>query len=408
MTRPPRAVPTMPWFPVRELLLTILPSLLTVIILLVGYLPVRADLERTGNLWTSYPYESIVNSLFLYHLDREDPRTPTARLDSARQQIESSLRNPAEFQFPPIQAVEAHGPARLQRVRALFATGRERDLHEAIQEAIRLNVQAHEYIIQLREVYVGQLRRVQWYMLGAALASGLMGVLLTGRLLQRWQRERRARDAEARDTQHMLAMASHELRRPLQKLLLVSDLLRDSHTRERQQELLELLEDAAVQVASRSDLARLEDLFSDTTLDLKPTDLRTLISPFVGPRVYLTLPPLPVVRAVDTRRIRQAIENLVENALKHTRTLVQVELHAHRDVTEIHVVDDGAGLSEEVRARAFEAFYRAPGQSNPGRGLGLTIARQFARAHGGDVDLIAEPGGGTRAILRLGSMTRVP
>ena len=67
---------------------------------------------------------------------------------------------------------------------------------------------------------------------------------------------------------------------------------------------------------------------------------------------------------------------------------------------ELHVVDDGPGLSEDDRARAFDRFWR--GRSpKPGSGLGLAIVRRLATADGGDAELRAAPGGGVDAVVRL-------
>ena len=59
------------------------------------------------------------------------------------------------------------------------------------------------------------------------------------------------------------------------------------------------------------------------------------------------------------------------------------------------VRDDGPGMSAETVAHVFDRFYRAPGQSTTGAGLGLAIAREIVVAHGGSILCTSEPGQGT-------------
>jgi len=119
---------------------------------------------------------------------------------------------------------------------------------------------------------------------------------------------------------------------------------------------------------------------------------------------------------VDPDRITQVLTNLLGNALLATPAGGSVTVTAAltaRD-SEVVVTDTGVGLSEQEAARVFERFYRAPGQPrrSAGSGIGLTIARGIARAHGGDVTAAsAGPGRGAtftlavprRALLRSGA-----
>jgi signal transduction histidine kinase len=100
--------------------------------------------------------------------------------------------------------------------------------------------------------------------------------------------------------------------------------------------------------------------------------------------------------------LEHAIANLVANALRHgsKRVVVAGRSSAAGSVS-IEVTDSGPGVTNEQRARAFDRFYRGAGRSGEGFGLGLPIARQVARALGGDVDLRPNPRGGTIARLRF-------
>jgi len=90
----------------------------------------------------------------------------------------------------------------------------------------------------------------------------------------------------------------------------------------------------------------------------------------------------------DRDRLSQVFINLLGNALTHTPSGGTVTVYAHAEPSGavVDVSDSGRGLDPENVEHIFERFYRIPDPSHPaGRGIGLTIARSIARAHGGDV-----------------------
>ncbi len=108
---------------------------------------------------------------------------------------------------------------------------------------------------------------------------------------------------------------------------------------------------------------------------------------------------------LSLRRIamRRCVTNLIDNALKHGRH-VSVRLVREDRFAQICVDDDGPGIPEGRREEAFRPFHRLDEGRNlqtGGVGLGLAIARDIARAHGGDLLLDASPEGGLRAVVRL-------
>ncbi|MEU8080412.1 HAMP domain-containing sensor histidine kinase [Catellatospora citrea] len=108
----------------------------------------------------------------------------------------------------------------------------------------------------------------------------------------------------------------------------------------------------------------------------------------------------------DAGRLRQAVGNLVTNAVRHAPAGTTVTLAALRvghDV-QIQVTDRGCGISPEDQRRVFQRFWRADRartRATGGSGLGLTIARQITVDHGGTIGLVSEPGHGTTFTISL-------
>ncbi|OLL19147.1 HAMP domain-containing histidine kinase [Rhodococcus sp. M8] len=118
-------------------------------------------------------------------------------------------------------------------------------------------------------------------------------------------------------------------------------------------------------------------------------------------------PSRPVVVWADADRITQVLTNLLGNALAATETGgVSIDITAGRDVATVTVTDTGEGLDPDDVERIFERFYRVPsrrrGEHDLGSGIGLTISRGIARAHGGDLSADSPGRGhGSRFTLQL-------
>ena len=101
--------------------------------------------------------------------------------------------------------------------------------------------------------------------------------------------------------------------------------------------------------------------------------------------------------------LRRCITNLVDNACKYGKR-AQVHVRDSLERLEITVADEGPGLPESELAKVFEPFYRmesSRSRDTGGTGLGLSLARNIARAHGGDLVLRNRDGGGLEAQLIL-------
>jgi len=108
----------------------------------------------------------------------------------------------------------------------------------------------------------------------------------------------------------------------------------------------------------------------------------------------------------DPRRLRQAVDQLLRNAVTYTPPHGRILLTARgdADTAEIVVSDNGPGIPLADRERVFDRFHRAapaPSDGRPATGLGLPLTRQFVEAHGGTLSLVSENGQGTTLIIRL-------
>jgi two-component system sensor histidine kinase KdpD len=106
----------------------------------------------------------------------------------------------------------------------------------------------------------------------------------------------------------------------------------------------------------------------------------------------------------DYVRLEQILLNLIGNAIRHgppnTAVTVAVE---NADCVRVRVMDHGAGIPQELRARVFEPFERFDPESGAGTGLGLAVSRRLAELLGGSLGVEDTPGGGATFVLTLPS-----
>lgn len=113
--------------------------------------------------------------------------------------------------------------------------------------------------------------------------------------------------------------------------------------------------------------------------------------------------PVPPILG-DLRKIQRALANLIDNALKYTDPGGEVAVSLSRDdgLVRIAVRDTGIGISDEERSRIFDRFYRGGrSRTQPGNGLGLSLAWSVARVHGGEITVDSSPGNGSTFTLIL-------
>ena len=132
-------------------------------------------------------------------------------------------------------------------------------------------------------------------------------------------------------------------------------------------------------------------LDASPNLQPEPIDLLGLVAEECARYDECTVHGEPVGIRGDPRLIRRLIGNLLENARRHGKPPVMVEVRSEGNRAIINVVDAGAGIPDAEREHVFTPFYRLGGEVR-GTGLGLSLVRQIARLHGGDVVVAPRPG----------------
>lgn len=213
-------------------------------------------------------------------------------------------------------------------------------------------------------------------------------------------------DMRQRITRHldqrtsMLAGVSHDLRTPLTRLKLQLALMPESEEREdairdvgeMEHMLEEYLAFARGQVSEETVEADVSALVAETVETARRADPGIALSADEGLRANVR----PGV-------LKRGIANLISNACAYG-TKCEISVRRRRRHLEIIVDDDGPGIPSDQREEAFKPFARldeARNMNREGVGLGLAIARDVTRGHGGEVELSDSPLGGLRAIMRL-------
>jgi two-component system osmolarity sensor histidine kinase EnvZ len=198
----------------------------------------------------------------------------------------------------------------------------------------------------------------------------------------------------------MLAGVSHDLRTPLTRMKLALDMVGEGP------EVEELMDDVAemeTMIAGYLAFAR-----GEGTEATQPTDLTRLLSDAVanarreGAEVEATVPP-DMFLPLRPNAMRRGLANLLGNARRHA-TLIRVTAEQRRNAVVITLDDNGPGIPPPMREEVFRPFFRLDSSRNSdtgGAGLGLTIARDVVRGHGGDITLDDSPMGGLRVLIRL-------
>lgn len=246
-----------------------------------------------------------------------------------------------------------------------------------------------------------------------AVITGLLRRRLEAQLAATLAQNERLIEAD-RLKDEFLATVSHELRTPLTSIRGYLDLtLEDDQDRlsGEQRSFLEVIDRNSARLLQQvSDLLLVAQIQAGTiSVDRQRIDPAELGEAAVGRhattaaahRVALSFEALPVQRVDgDPARVAQLLDVLLSNAIKFTPEggSVRLQIRPVADGVEIEVADTGVGVGAADLERLFERFYRASGVTDravPGTGIGLTIARGIAEAHGGSIECSSVEGVGS-------------
>jgi two-component system OmpR family sensor kinase len=214
-----------------------------------------------------------------------------------------------------------------------------------------------------------------------------------------------------------IADASHELRTPLTSVRGFAEYGLQQGGNASPEELLRLMGLIAREAGRMGrlvdDLLLLARFDAGRALERRPVDLASIAAEAVQrARIVAAGRPItleaaePVIVDADAERLRQVIDNLIGNAIRHTPpgTVVAVTVSNEPASGRLTVADNGPGMTREQASRVFERFYRtddARTRASGGAGLGLAIAAALTAAHGGELTVDTEPGHGAAFHLRL-------
>jgi two-component system phosphate regulon sensor histidine kinase PhoR len=210
----------------------------------------------------------------------------------------------------------------------------------------------------------------------------------------------------------------HELRTPLSALSAATHLLKNKKVSEDQRfRMIEILDEEIDALADMSssflDLARLEtgrkqynvQNFNFSELLFECHGIMENEARKKGLAFKLALPEdLPMVHG-DRSKLKQAIINLLNNAIKYNKEegVITLSCHATENDLVMTISDTGIGIPNEDTSRIFEKFYRVPAHREkiPGTGLGLSVVKQIVNGHGGHIEVESEVGVGTTFTIYL-------
>lgn len=275
------------------------------------------------------------------------------------------------------------------------------------------------HLVDPSGLYAQQQSRTLWFGLVIALSAGAALLGLAGA----WRSFRRQEQLNAMKS-NFVSSVSHELRAPIASLrLMAENLERDKIPEEaRRREYFHFINQECCRLSALIenvlDFSRIEQ--GRKQYEFEPCDLAAvvrstarLMEPAAAERgitLRLILPPAAkaVHRSVDGKALQQALVNLVDNALKHSPRDSVVTLGLETPGPEGHlclyVEDHGIGIPQAEHQRIFERFYRVGSElrrETQGVGIGLSIVKHIAEAHGGHVLVRSAPGQGSRFTIQL-------
>lgn len=218
--------------------------------------------------------------------------------------------------------------------------------------------------------------------------------------------------SEMRDA--LISLVSHELRTPLTLTMGFADLLADGAVQgEEAREYAIQIRDSTARLATM-----IEDLLTTAVIEageLKLVTERVVLDELINTVVERfsastssieTTIPSGISVSGDAEKLEHVFSNLIGNSIKYSPENSPIRISARVDADEavISVKDEGIGIEPELQSHIFERFTRSPDenvQRLPGTGLGLFIASEIAKAHGGSITVTSSPGSGSTFEVRL-------
>ncbi len=259
----------------------------------------------------------------------------------------------------------------------------------------------------------------QRFMRTSFITLGALSILLAGGIILT-HRNVAKEVALARLKSDFVSNVSHELRTPLSLIRLYAETLEMGRitTTEKSQEYYKIIrkesERLTALINNILDFSRIEA--GRKEYDFRDTDLQELVRNTLESYRYQieqngftfvekiddNVPPMKV----DREAMARSLLNLVNNALKYSqdRKYIGVNLYRKNGSVKLEVEDHGIGIPENEQSKIFEKFYRVGDplvHNTKGSGLGLSLVRHIARAHGGEVAVDSEPGRGSKFTITL-------
>jgi signal transduction histidine kinase len=224
--------------------------------------------------------------------------------------------------------------------------------------------------------------------------------------------------ALARQKTDFVSNVSHELKTPLTSIRMFSELLSEGKVADdaQRKQFLQIISGEAARLTrlinNVLDFARMER--GEKKYQFERCDLTQIVRDVVesyrpqleakGFTVRTILPEEAVPMTGDCDALAQVLVNLLSNAEKYAPSGKEIDVELSASAREIRVLDHGPGVPRGCEEKVFEQFFRAHDSLSSGiqgSGLGLTLARQIARAHGGDLRYEPRAGGGSCFVLSL-------
>jgi signal transduction histidine kinase len=293
----------------------------------------------------------------------------------------------------PLIKIDPSVRAVLERMRAHVLSGKGAYIPKGFEESVRARTPDGERYFLPRAIPVYEER------------AGIVGATV---ILQDVTRLRRFNELK----DDLVATVAHEFRTPLTSLRMAIHLCLEQMVgpiTEKQSDLLH---------AAREDCERLQSMVDDI-LDLsriqagqiemhrRPVSVASLVHGAIEAhraaaelqkvRLSASLPAGDDQVNVDPERIALVFSNLINNAIRHTPSGGMIDVRAQPDdgLMRFEVSDTGEGIPREHQRYLFERYYRVPGSSSKGAGLGLSIAKEMVEAHGGEIGVESEVGRGS-------------